>query len=275
MRGKRMINFMVGLLFAGIFCLNSGAFGALSDDRAGLSSEKEAGYTRMPSEVVFIDPSVRDAEIIVSQLPQGAEVVRLSPEMDGIAQISAHLAEKMNLSAIRTISHGNAGHFVLNGKRIDRDFLRDHGERIGAWGQALATNGDILLYACNLAATDEGKAFVKHLADLTGADVAASTGVTGGLPTTDHGPQTTDLNNLLLVSSMIKNADTLAEAANKNTIVINYTPDTSLSGLLEQIQNELSDNGYDSFDSIGIAAGADANIDGSVKMTGDETFTAD
>jgi hypothetical protein len=170
MRGKRMINFMAWLLFVGVFCLNSGAL----------------GYAQMPSEVVFIDPSVQDAETIVAQLPQGAEVVRLSPGMDGVAQISAHLAKKRGLSAIRIISHGNAGYFVLNGKRIDGDFLRDHGDRIAPWGRALTNNGDILLYACNLASTDEGRTLVQQISCLTDADVAASTDVTGGLPATNH-----------------------------------------------------------------------------------------
>ena len=170
MPGKRMIHFMAGLLFAGIFCLNSGAFGYVPSEEVCPASE-----------VVFIDPSVQEIEKIVAQLPQGAEVVRLSPGMDGVGQISAHLAKKTDLSAIHILSHGEAGHFVLNGKRIDGDFLRDHGNRINPWGRALAGNGDILLYACNLAATDEGKAFVERFVDLTDADVAASTDVTGGI----------------------------------------------------------------------------------------------
>ena len=165
---KRMINFMTGLLFAGIFCLNSGAFGYLS-----------SGEAYPASEVVFIDPSVPEIGKIVAQLPQGAEVVRLSPRMDGVRQISTHLAKKNNLSAIHIISHGNGGHFVLNGKRIDSDFLRNYGNVITSWGRALAENGDILLYACNLAATDEGKAFVGKFAEFTDANVAASIDVTG------------------------------------------------------------------------------------------------
>jgi len=180
MSGKGMVNFMAGLLFVGIFCSSSGAFGSLPHDDAGLSSEKAAGHVQVSSEVIFIDPSVKKAEIIVSQLPEWVEVVRLSPIMDGVAQISAYLTGKVNLSAIHIISHGNRGYFVLNGKRIDGDFLWNHGDLISAWGQALIENGDILLYACNLAATDEGKTFVKRFVDLTGADVAASTDVTGG-----------------------------------------------------------------------------------------------
>jgi parallel beta-helix repeat protein len=160
---------MAGLFFTGILCLNSGAFGYVPSDEV-----------RPTSEVVFIDPSVPEIKKIVAQLPQGAEVVRLSPGMDGVGQISTHLARKRDLSTIHIISHGNSGHFVVNGKRIDSAFLRDHGDKITQWGRALADKGDILLYACNLAATDEGKAFVERLVDLTGADVAASTDVTGG-----------------------------------------------------------------------------------------------
>ena len=169
MRTRKMINLMAGLFFTGILCLNSGAFGYVS-----------SGEARPASEVFFIDPSVREAAAIVAQLPEGAEVVWLSPGMDGVGQISTHLAKKADLSAIHIISHGNAGHFVVNGKRIDSAFLQDHGDKITQWGRALADKGDILLYACNLAATDEGKAFVERFLNLTGADVAASTDITGG-----------------------------------------------------------------------------------------------
>ena len=164
-----MFNLVAGLLFTGIFCLNGGAFGYVPSN----------GTCRV-SEVVFIDPSVQKAEEIVSQLPKGSEVVRLSPGVDGVGQISAHLAKKRDLSAIHIISHGNAGHFVLNGKRIDGDFLRDHGRGISGWGRSLTENGDILLYACHLADSFEGKLFVKNFAHLTNADIAASTDITGG-----------------------------------------------------------------------------------------------
>ena len=158
-----MIGFVAGVFFFGLFCWITAA----------------PGHARMPSEVVFMDPSVRDAATIEAQLPEGAEVVRLSPDMDGVAQISAHLARRGDLSAIRIISHGNGGYFVLNGKRIDRDFLRDHGDRISAWGRAMAVNGDIMLYGCDVAAGDKGAGFMSRLAALTGADVSASTGATG------------------------------------------------------------------------------------------------
>ena len=99
MSRKRIINFTV-LLFIGVFCLNSGASGSLTYGDAGLFSLREARCAQVSSEVVFIDPSVPEMEKIVVQLPQGAEVMRLSPEADGVAQITAHLKGKGNLSAI-------------------------------------------------------------------------------------------------------------------------------------------------------------------------------
>ncbi|MBT4874425.1 MAG: DUF4347 domain-containing protein, partial [Desulfobacula sp.] len=161
---KEMINCLAWVLCIVVFVLNGVAF----------------GNVQALSEIVFIDPSVPQAEMIVAQLPENAEVVRLSPGMEAIAQISARLAKKVNLSTIRIISHGNEGYFVLNGTRIDNDFLQEQGSRVAPWGRALAENGDILLYACNLAATNEGKAFVGKLSDLTGADIAASIDITGG-----------------------------------------------------------------------------------------------
>ncbi len=168
MREKRMINFLTGLLFTLVFCLNSGAFGYLSSEQ-----------TCLPSEVVFIDPSVLNAEKIVSQLPRGAEVVRLSPGMDGVAQISAHLAKKRGLSAIHIISHGASGYMMLCGKRIGLDALKSHGKTLSALKDSLVLNGDIMLYACHLAEGLAGEKWVETLAHITGAHVAASTNLTG------------------------------------------------------------------------------------------------
>ncbi|MBF0621207.1 MAG: DUF4347 domain-containing protein [Magnetococcales bacterium] len=47
------------------------------------------------------------------------------------------------------------------------------------WGDALSEDADILFYGCDVAAGDDGTAFVKGLSQLTGADVTASTDTTG------------------------------------------------------------------------------------------------
>ncbi len=47
------------------------------------------------------------------------------------------------------------------------------------WSNLLTADADILLYGCNVAENAEGKTFVNSLAQLTGADVAASDDLTG------------------------------------------------------------------------------------------------
>ncbi|MCP4377420.1 MAG: DUF4347 domain-containing protein, partial [bacterium] len=50
---------------------------------------------------------------------------------------------------------------------------------ISAWGNALGEDADILLYGCNIAVGEDGRNLTDTLAELTGADVAASDDLTG------------------------------------------------------------------------------------------------
>ena len=136
--------------------------------------------TSLTSEIVFINSSVIDAEEIINDLPENVDIVYLTTGEDGIQGITDYLADKTDIDTVRIISHGNEGYFVLNGEVIDGDFVTENADRIAEWGDSLSEDGDIVLYGCNLAATTEGQDLVQHIADLTGADVAASTDSTGG-----------------------------------------------------------------------------------------------
>jgi hypothetical protein len=47
------------------------------------------------------------------------------------------------------------------------------------WAKGLVSDAEILLYGCNVAKGDLGAAFAQRLSQLTGANVAASTSLTG------------------------------------------------------------------------------------------------
>jgi len=137
-------------------------------------------------ELVFVDAGLEDREALVADLlGQGSdqrtvEVVLLDAERDGLSQISETLARyAADLDAVHVVSHGTSQGIQLGGTWLDQTRLDHEADLVAGWRDALSRDADLLLYGCNLAASSEGKALIEQLAGLTGADVAASTDLTG------------------------------------------------------------------------------------------------
>ncbi len=138
-----------------------------------------------PRELVFVDSRVPDAIALADELIRARggdhlfDIVILDAGGDGVAQISELLATERGLAAIHIISHGSDGAIEIGSGRLDMTRLAVDGAAVARWGDALAAGGDLLLYGCQVAEDVAGRAFVQQLALLTGADVAASTDVSG------------------------------------------------------------------------------------------------
>ncbi|MDV6345453.1 DUF4347 domain-containing protein, partial [Nitrosomonas sp. Is37] len=133
----------------------------------------------MSSRIVFIDSHIANYQSLIVQLPQNTEAILLEAERDGIEQILAALQGKTNLDAIDIISHGSPGIITLGSGVLNNDNLNDYKEQLAQIGQHLTDGGDILLYGCEVAQGETGQRFIEQLSLLTGADVAASTNLTG------------------------------------------------------------------------------------------------
>ncbi|KAA3654257.1 MAG: DUF4347 domain-containing protein [Proteobacteria bacterium] len=134
------------------------------------------------SEMLFIDPSLPDAEALRDALLRthpSLDVIWLDPQRDGIAQISDALAGRNGIGAIHLVTHGADGQLALGNTTLDSAALAARATAIAAWGNALSDDADLLLYGCDVAAGPTGMAFLDQLAALTGADVAASDDATG------------------------------------------------------------------------------------------------
>lgn len=130
--------------------------------------------------IVFIDGAVSDPARVAAAAPTGAEVVMLSPGGDGVAEMAAYLEGRSGLAAIHIVSHGREGVLDLGGARLSLSSISGvHADELAIIGAALGESGDILLYGCDVAAGETGRAFVDALAAATGADVAASSDDTG------------------------------------------------------------------------------------------------
>lgn len=133
-----------------------------------------------PRELVVLDGTLPDADVlrdaIAADRPH-ADLLVLDPARDALEQIGDRLAGGAPVSAIHLVAHGQSGQFVIRGAVIDASELARRTAQLQTW--KLADHADILLYGCNIADGANGEAFVRMLAELTDADVAASTDLTG------------------------------------------------------------------------------------------------
>ncbi|MBE9101349.1 tandem-95 repeat protein [Vacuolonema iberomarrocanum] len=131
------------------------------------------------SHLVFIDSSIGNDSIIRESFQGNAEVIVLDTTQDGVAQISQALAQRQQVESVQIISHGSNGALQLGSTTLNADTLDDYSATLQGWSAALTEDADILLYGCNVAADAVGQSFVQQIGTLTGADVAASTDLTG------------------------------------------------------------------------------------------------
>ena len=131
-------------------------------------------------ELVFIDPSIGDLEILLRGLRPSAETFMFDPERDGVRQMIQALRHRRGVQAIHILSHGEPGTLALGAGTLHINLLDTRARELGvALGAALAEDGDILIYGCNFGAGRTGRLAVQVLARASGADVAASDDLTG------------------------------------------------------------------------------------------------
>ncbi|RYF10421.1 MAG: DUF4347 domain-containing protein, partial [Oxalobacteraceae bacterium] len=118
-------------------------------------------------------------QAIVAAAEAGVKVVVLDPGQNGVQQMAQALQGMHDVDSISVVSHGDAGVLLLGNGPLFSGNLQDHSADLKAIGDALGTHGDLLLYGCDVGAGEEGALFLSGLAELTGADVAASEDGTG------------------------------------------------------------------------------------------------
>ena len=130
-------------------------------------------------EVVFIDTSVANWQMLIAGVNPGMEVVLLETSRDALGQMAEWAQNHEGYDAIHLISHGSVGSLKLGSLTLDSTNLSQYADTLKVIGSSLNENGDFLLYGCNVAQGQTGVDFIGRLAQLTGADVAASDDLTG------------------------------------------------------------------------------------------------
>ncbi len=130
-------------------------------------------------EILFYDHSVWDAHLLIGDLARPVNVVWLHNRAHPLTQIADVLRRGKAPTALHILAHGAPGAIDLAGHRIDAQALKGRLDLLGDIGMALGPKGEIALWACNVAAGDDGAAFVHFLEAATGVRVFASDHVIG------------------------------------------------------------------------------------------------
>ncbi|AFW96904.1 DUF4347 domain-containing protein [Dolichospermum sp. UHCC 0684] len=182
--------------------------------------------------VVFIDSSVSDYQTLQTGVIAGVKTVILSPNQNGIEEITEFLRQHTQITTIHILSHGSPGCLYLGNSQLNLENISKYAELLQHW-----QSENILLYGCNVAAGDAGEEFIRKLHEITNATISASATKTGNaalggnwelevnIPVTDlktfHGT------SLHYLSEIVFHADTLNtyQGVFAPTLVGNY--DTS------------------------------------------------
>ncbi len=133
-------------------------------------------------EVAFVDPTVPNYQELLAGMDPTIEVIMLDGGQDGVEQMASALEGRTGIDAIHLISHGSAGQLELGTGALNAESMSgEYADELATIQQSLSEQADILVYGCDFAGGDTGQAAVDLLAEMTGADVQASTDLTGNI----------------------------------------------------------------------------------------------
>ncbi len=139
---------------------------------------KATHATSAPShDVVVVDTAVDGYETLLAGVSPGTEVILIGA--GGLSELASALEGRSDIDSLQILSHGDVGSLRLGNDEINASTVADHADALARIGAALSEDGDILLYGCRVAEGGAGFEFIQMLADVTGADVAASDDLTG------------------------------------------------------------------------------------------------
>jgi glucose/arabinose dehydrogenase len=129
--------------------------------------------------LVIVDSSVKDLDLLSESMTDDAVLVVIPSGSDGIAVMSQTITRYRDIGAIHLFTHGSDGQLNLGIETVDSDTLEQRADQLRSWRASLSKNADLMIYGCDLAASNVGRTFIAKLGLLTGADIAASTNRTG------------------------------------------------------------------------------------------------
>ena len=130
--------------------------------------------------LVFVDPAVRQFDILTAGLNHGAEVHLLQSAGDPLTQIADRVSTGRKIDRLVIVAHGEPGAVMLSGTHMDREALVHTDSAIERIRDSLTPGAKAILVSCSTGAGMEGAAFADALEEALGVDVDVSEVDLGG-----------------------------------------------------------------------------------------------
>ncbi|MES2207138.1 MAG: autotransporter-associated beta strand repeat-containing protein [Pseudomonadota bacterium] len=129
--------------------------------------------------ILFVDSRIPEYQKIIDAASPSVEIIVIDTHSNGVKQIAEALKNRTSVDSISIVSHGDNGMLLLGSGPLFSGNVDQYAAELSTIGHALTSTGDIRLYGCSVGEGETGQTFINQLAQLTGADIAASTNATG------------------------------------------------------------------------------------------------
>ena len=145
---------------------------AISRFNSPVSNSSKQSATAAVSPVVIFDSRVEDLSALLSGIQSGVNAYVLTPERDGIEQITEILQQQPTAS-LTLVAHGFPGGLQLGAGSLNLDTLQCYSSQLQTWFGVIEAP-QLTLLACSVAAGDAGAEFIERLQSLSQAKITAS-----------------------------------------------------------------------------------------------------
>ncbi|MFN6529719.1 DUF4347 domain-containing protein [Nostoc sp. ChiSLP03a] len=102
--------------------------------------------------IIFIDPSVINYELLLNNLVSKVEVAILDRYQDGVELITEVLSQRRGVESVHIISHGSPGCLYLGNTQLSLSTLQRYAQELQTWSSHLCVYPSLLTqvasYAC-------------------------------------------------------------------------------------------------------------------------------
>ena len=118
------------------------------------------------NEIVFVLNHLPDLQTLVAGVPAGVETHVLDASGDALAQVAALLDGRSGIEALHLLCHGSPGALHMGSATLERANLPRYAALLNTLSNAMAEDGQWLIYGCDVAQGLEGSR-----ADIVSQDV--------------------------------------------------------------------------------------------------------